>query len=151
VILIVLQPHTAAVNDPVMTAEMCALLKVLTNGIVPADERDGGAESVGAAGQIAQRVEQGVNRDVYLSGLGIAKRIAEERFKVAVDVLTPEQAHELVGAVRDDAPGFYKQLRMDVSAIYLSNPAVWARIGFPGPSIEKGGYPDFDQPQGGGR
>lgn len=130
-----------------MTAEMRALLKVLTNGIVPADERDGGAESVGAAAQIARRIEQGINRAVYLDGLTVAQRIAEERFKGAMEALTPEQAHELVGALREQAPGFYKQLRMDVSAIYLSNPAVWARIGFPGPSIEKGGYPDFDQPQ----
>ena len=135
------------VSNPVMTAEMRALLKVLTNGIVPADERDGGAESVGAAAQIARRIEQGINRAVYLDGLTVAQRIAEERFKGAMEALTPEQAHELVGALREQAPGFYKQLRMDVSAIYLSNPAVWARIGFPGPSIEKGGYPDFDQPQ----
>jgi hypothetical protein len=130
-----------------MTGELCALLKVLTNGIVPADERDGGAESVGASGQIAQRIEQGTNRTVYLDGLTVAQRIATERFKGAVEALTPEQAHELVGALHEQAPGFYKQLRMDVSAIYLSDPAVWARIGFPGPSIEKGGYPDFDQPQ----
>jgi len=34
-----------------------------------------------------------------------------------------------------------------VSAMYLSDPAVWERIGFPGPSTAAGGYPDFDQPQ----
>ena len=29
---------------------------------------------------------------------------------------------------------------MDVCALYLSDPAVWRRIGFPGPSAETGGY-----------
>jgi hypothetical protein len=130
-----------------MTPDMLSLLKVLTNGIIPADERDGGAESVGVAAQIAQRIEQGINRDVYVNGLDAAMRVAQKKFTGTVESLTPEQAHELIGAVREQAPGFYKQLRMDVSAIYLSNPAVWARIGFPGPSIDKGGYPDFDQPQ----
>jgi hypothetical protein len=36
---------------------------------------------------------------------------------------------------------------MDVCALYLSDPAVWQRIGFPGPSADSGGHPDFDQPQ----
>jgi hypothetical protein len=34
---------------------------------------------------------------------------------------------------------------MDVPALYLSDPGVSRRIGFPGPSIEVGGYPDFDR------
>jgi len=29
----------------------------------------------------------------------------------------------------------------------MSDPGVWHRIGFPGPSSDRGGYPDFDQPQ----
>ena len=42
--------------------------------------------------------------------------------------------------LRDDAsPAFFKQLRMDVCALYLSEPAVWRRIGFPGPSTRSGG------------
>src|SRR5687767_3943204 len=124
-----------------MTSEMLALLRVLTSGIIPADERDGGAESVGAAAQIAQRIEEGINRDIYVNGVAVAMRIAQEEFNDPIESLTPEQVHELIGAMREQAPGFYKQLRLDVSAIYLSNPAVWVRIGFPGPSIEKGGYP----------
>jgi hypothetical protein len=34
-----------------------------------------------------------------------------------------------------------------VSALYLGDPRVSRAIGFPGPSIEQGGYPDFDRPQ----
>ena len=57
------------------------------------------------------------------------------------------QIHELLAVVREKVAGFFKQLRMDVSAIYLSDAGVWERIGFPGPSSESGGYPDFDQRQ----
>ena len=49
--------------------------------------------------------------------------------------------------LREESPAFFRQLRADVCALYLSDPAVWQRIGFPGPSTESGGYPDFDQPQ----
>jgi len=54
---------------------------------------------------------------------------------------------ELLGVLREKMPGFFKQLRMDVSAIYLSDEGVWERIGFGGPSSETGGYPDFDREQ----
>jgi hypothetical protein len=43
--------------------------------------------------------------------------------------------------------GFFRQLRMDVSAVYLNDPGVWERIGFPGPSVMSGGYADFAGPQ----
>jgi hypothetical protein len=61
--------------------------------------------------------------------------------------LDATQTHDLLGALRDQQPGFFKQLRADICALYLSDPGVWARIGFPGPSSAQGGYPDFDQPQ----
>jgi hypothetical protein len=44
-------------------------------------------------------------------------------------------------------PAFFRQLRLDTTTLYLSDPAVWTRIGFPGPSIETGGHADFDRPQ----
>ena len=54
---------------------------------------------------------------------------------------------ELLDAIRDQSPGFFRLLRADVCALYLSDAGVWHRIGFPGPSSASGGYPDFDQPQ----
>lgn len=126
---------------------MLASLKALAKGIIPADERDGGADAVNAAAQIAERIAQGTNQQVYVEGLSIAMRLAHEKFAAPVEAASPSQIYELLGSLRRQAPAFYKQLRMDVSALYLGNPEVWARIGFPGPSIDKGGYPDFDQPQ----
>ena len=51
------------------------------------------------------------------------------------------EIHELLRLLAGVLPAFFRQLRMDVCALYLSDPAVWQRIGFPGPSTETGGYP----------
>ena len=118
------------------------ILERLANGIIPADEMDEGAAAVKAGRRIAERVDQGVNAKVYLSGLEFV-----ESLKRDVVRMNEGEIHELLGVVREKAPGFFKQLRMDVSALYLSDERVWERIGFPGASSEKGGYPDFDQEQ----
>jgi hypothetical protein len=130
-----------------LDAAQISALAALANGIIPADAIDAGAASVNAAARLAEKVAAGLNAALYLRGLETAERLAREHFATAVSDLNPRQIHELVAAVRDALPPFFKQLRMDVSALYLSDPAVWQRIGFPGPSSESGGYPDFDHPQ----
>jgi len=123
-----------------MTPEQVKILERLANGIIPADEMDEGAAAVNAGMRIADRVDRGINAKVYLAGL---------EFLEGKDVLNMDDAqiHELLGLIREKAAGFFKQLRMDVSALYLSDEGVWGRIGFPGPSSESGGYPDFDKVQ----
>jgi hypothetical protein len=130
-----------------LSAEEIAALTALANGIIPADERDAGAAAVNAGPRIAEKIEAGTNASVYVAGLKLAQELAQERFQREVAELAPGEVNELIGEIRETAPGFFKQLRMDVSALYLSDPAVWQRIGFPGPSTASGGYPDFDQPQ----
>jgi hypothetical protein len=90
--------------------------------------------------RIADRVDKGINAKVYLQGL---------EFLAGKNVLAmnDEETHELLAMIREKLPGFFKQLKMDVSALYLSDERVWERIGFPGPSSESGGYPDFDREQ----
>ncbi len=123
-----------------MTAEQVKILEKLANGIIPADEMDGGAAAVNAGMRIADRVDKGMNAKIYLQGL---------EFVAGKNVLrmNAEQIHELLGMLREKAPGFFKQLRMDVSALYLSDEGVWERIGFPGASSESGGHSDFDRQQ----
>ena len=130
-----------------LSASQMQVLAVLANGIIPADELDAGAASVNAAERLAQKIKMGVNSAVYLDGLTKAQAVAMERFGAGVEHLSPAQVHELVGELRTSLPAFFKQLRMDVCALYLSDERVWKLIGFPGPSIERGGYPDFDKPQ----
>jgi hypothetical protein len=132
---------------PSLTSAQLATLTALANGIIPADECDAGAASVQAAPRLAEKITAGVNASLYLKGLETADALALRTYGLPPAALTPAQVHDLLAATRDALPAFFKQLRMDVSALYLSDPDVWRRIGFPGPSAQQGGYPDFDQPQ----
>ena len=133
--------------EPVITLRDIAVLAALANGIIPADERDAGAASVHAGPGIAERMRRSPMAHVYLAGLTSARELAREKFGVEPDKLNAEGIHELLAALCARTPAFFRQLRADVCALYLSDPGVWQRIGFPGPSSETGGYPDFDQPQ----
>jgi hypothetical protein len=127
-----------------MSPNQLATLAALADGIIPPDARDAGASAVNAGPRLAEKIESGVNAALYLKGLEAAGELAKGR---EVSALSPAELHPLLAALRERLPSFFKQLRMDVSAMYLSDPAVWARIGFPGPSTAAGGYPDFDRSQ----
>jgi hypothetical protein len=129
------------------TPDDIAALSALANGIIPPDERDGGAAAVAAGPRIAERAGQGVNGLLYATGLRLASELAREKFGRVVVELDPTELHQLLAALDAASPAFFRQLRADVCAHYLSDAGVWQRIGFPGPSVENGGYPDFDQPQ----
>ena len=130
-----------------LTPEELATLAALADGIIPPDQIDAGASAVNAGARIADRVASGVNAKLYLAGLAATEVLARKNYRRATRELETRELHDLIGVLRDESPGFFKQLRMDVCSLYLSGPDVWKRIGFPGPSIASGGYPDFDQPQ----
>src|SRR5690349_9005051 len=98
-----------------LTPDQLATLAALANGIIPADETDAGAAAVDAAGRLAEKIAAGVNAKVYLDGLAAAESTAREAFGRPPRELGPEQVHEWVGKLRAGTPGFFKQLRMDVS------------------------------------
>ena len=125
-----------------MRPEQLKILEELANGIIPADEMDGGAACVGAGRIIVERIEKGVNAKVYLAGLEFVESLKRDVIR-----MSEGEIHELLGVIREKLPGFFKQLRMDVSSLYLSDEGVWERIGFPGASSESGGYPDFAEKQ----
>jgi hypothetical protein len=125
-----------------------AVLAALANGIIPADGRDAGAAAVGSGPRLAEKVAAGAQAALYRAGVAAAVGLARELFGRGPAELGARQMDELLAALRDRQPVFFRQLRADVCALYLSDPGVWARIGFPGPSTERGGYPDFDRPQG---
>jgi hypothetical protein len=124
-----------------------SILAALANGIIPADARDEGAAAVNAGARLAEKVETGINAAIYARGVDTAEALAMERHGRSVTELDVAEIYSLLTALRESLPAFFKQLRMDVSALYLSDPGVWQRIGFPGPSIASGGYPDFGEPQ----
>ena len=134
-------------TEPIITLADIATLTALANGIIPADARDAGAAAVHAGPGIAERMRRSPYAQVYVDGLKAAHDLAGAAFGKKAHQLEAAQLHELLAALREEAPVFFRQLRADVCALYLSDAAVWQRIGFPGPSTESGGYPDFDQPQ----
>ncbi len=124
-----------------------ATLAALANGIIPADERDAGAAAVHAGPGIAERMKRSPYAPVYVDGLKTAHELAKTMFATAVHELDAAQVRKLLAVLSSQSPLFFRQLRADVCALYLSDAGVWQRIGFPGPSTDTGGYPDFDQPQ----
>jgi len=126
--------------------EFAGALARLADGIIPPDRRDAGAGEVQAGERLAARVAAGIQRALYEQGVTAARTLARQSFACELSALDSSQLDGLLDALRGECPAFYKQLRLDVSALYLSEPAVWRRIGFPGPSNAEGGYPDFDQP-----
>jgi hypothetical protein len=132
--------------EPVVS-EDAAALAVLANGIIPPDERDAGATAVNAGPRLAEKLAAGANEMLYHRGLAETDLLARAKFGRATAALDAGQVQELLGELRERVPAFFRQLRTDVCALYLSDPGVWARIGFPGPSTAAGGYPDFDQLQ----
>jgi hypothetical protein len=129
------------------TEQVATTLAKLANGVIPADGRDAGAAEVDAGPKLASRLAAGVNLSLYRQGLSAAERLAQTRCGIPISALDAQQLHDLLAALQEHQPAFFRQLRMDVCALYLGASEVTARIGFPGPSIETGGYPDFDQPQ----
>jgi Gluconate 2-dehydrogenase subunit 3 len=134
-------------NETSVSLGDIAALAALASGIIPADLRDAGASLVHAGPSIAERMRRSPSAFVYVEGLHAARAFSRERFGHDVQDLNADQMHELLGSLRDQSPAFFRQLRSDVCALYLSDAGVWQRIGFPGPSSKSGGYPDFDQPQ----
>ena len=134
-------------NETSVTLQDVTALSALANGIIPADNRDAGAAAVHAGPGIAARMRLSPYADIYVDGLKTASELAESNFGCRISELNPGQMHELIAALSEQSPAFFRQLRADVCVFYLSDAGVWERIGFPGPSTDEGGYPDFDQPQ----
>ena len=101
-----------------VTPEQQAALAALARGIIPPDAIDAGADAVEAGPRLAAKLEAGVNARLYYEGLATALALARERFGRAPEQLSAVELYEWIEALRERAPAFFKQLRMDVSALY---------------------------------
>jgi hypothetical protein len=123
------------------------VLTALANAIIPPDARDAGAAAVDAGPRLAERMRDSPQAALYERGLRGARDLCASRCGRPITALTRSELHDLMQQLAEAEPAFFTQLRLDTTTLYLSDPAVWTRIGFPGPSIETGGHPDFDRPQ----
>jgi hypothetical protein len=124
-------------------------LAALAQGIIPRDDRDDGAAMFDPGKHLAQKMEAERNNAALIQGLEFAEATSQANFGRAARQLDAPALENLLAIVRERSPAFFKFLRAEICALYLSQPAVWKRIGFAGPSIQTGGHPDFDQPQHG--
>jgi hypothetical protein len=130
-----------------LSPEHVAALKSLASAIIPADSRGPGVAQFNPGAHLAGKLQANPFASGLLQGLDFAEKQSLQMFGLPVGELPLESLDNLVGVLRDRSPAFFKFLRMETCALYLSQAATWQRIGFPGPSIEQGGYPDFDQAQ----
>jgi hypothetical protein len=116
-------------------------LAALANGIIPADEIDDGAAAVNAGPRLAERIHAGMHAPLYQQGLEMARTVATEEYGREVGQLSPAEIARVLAIVREKAPAFFAQLRLDVSTLYLSDAGVWRRIGFRGRQPKAAGIP----------
>jgi hypothetical protein len=130
-------------NSAPLSTEQVAVLDILSRAIVPADARDQGVAGLNVGEAVARKIQVDPNRADYLEALRIAATMAQENFKMPILDLDSGSLSGLLQSLRQSSPGLFKLLRTEACAIYLSQASTWKRIGFPGPSIETGGYPEF--------
>jgi ribosome-associated toxin RatA of RatAB toxin-antitoxin module len=135
-------------------------LEMLAATIIPADEFDTGVQHSDLAGMIEMRARYEAGRaELYQAALVAVDRMAQAMFNWPrfIDLAAPERL-ALMETIRQNGANidfwgqvkpaaFFNALWEDVVFLYCTQPETWERIGFPGPSFDKGGYPDVDQPQ----
>ncbi len=104
-------------SEPSITLDDIGTLAALADGIIPADDRDAGAAMVHAGPTIAERMRRSPSAHVYIEGLHAARALAHERFGRDVRTLDADAIRELLEAIRDQSPGFFRLLRRRVRAL----------------------------------
>ncbi len=136
-----------------------ATLDSLAGTMIPHDDFDQGAQGMGFAevAEVRSRYEAG-RADLYLTGMRVVDDIAKEMYGKDFTSLDLDQRTKLMTMVHDGvfnqkswgtitSSDFFGALWEDVLFLFCTHPDTWQRLGWPGPSFEKGGYVDFDQVQ----
>ena len=127
-----------------------AVLAILANGIIPADERDAGAAAVEAGPRLAEMLASGAGAAVYARracvwpGRSHAKRSAASQARSV-----RREVHDLLGRLAERAPAFFKQLRDGRVRPLPERPRSVAPHRVSGTVHRTGGHPDFDRPREG--
>lgn len=147
-------------SEPILTDEHVATIAAAAEAIIPADDFDGGVAPLDPGPVIATRARyQAHVARLYARGLAALEQSVSIMFpgRRFVGLSLAERGRVLTAMRNDAAPGaawrdvssqeFYRTLRGDVCFVYMTDPDVCRRIGFPGPSTSAGGHPDYDRPQ----
>lgn len=154
---------------PVSTSRTAALfrddhssqtLEALAATMLPPDDFDAGVQGLGFVSVVEMRARYEAGREeLYATALNAVDSMAQDMFgKSSFLDLTFLERTTVLDAVRTDQASdnlwqtikpssFFGSLWEDVAFLYCTHPDTWARIGFPGPSFNSGGYADAVQPQ----
>lgn len=143
-----------------LSDEQREILDALAVMIIPADDFDDGLRGAGFSGIIeARNMYQPWMARLYDVGMKGIDQISNELFGMKFLDLREKERGSVLNALASENPpgdvwtesqsaiGFYTNLRQDACFVYTTDEDVWKRIGFPGSAFEKGGYPDFADPQ----
>lgn len=141
-------------------AHQIETLEALATTLLPPDDFDNGVQGLGLpdVAEVRARYQAG-RSEMYLTALRAVDHMAQIMFGKCTFVdLTLEERIQVLEAVQqgqvdksiwgDVQPKtFFTALWEDVVFLYCTHPETWRRIGWPGPSFDVGGYPDFDRVQ----
>ncbi len=143
-----------------LTDEQREMIETLGEMIIPADDFDDGLKEAGFAGIMETRnMYQPWTAKLYDIGLKGIDQICNDRFgnnflalgekerALVLDKLNSDNPGGTVWTEQESAAKFFNHLCMDACFVYCTDEDMWERIGFPGSIFEKGGYPDFADPQ----
>lgn len=147
-------------EDTALTDEQREILDVLAEMIVPPDDFDEGLEGAGFSGIMETRNQfQPWMGELYSVGLKGIQQVSNEFFGKSFLGLEDEERARVLNAIAAGNPpgdvwtpdasalGFYVNLHNDACFVYCTQEEVWEKIGFLGSSFDKGGYPDYADPQ----
>lgn len=156
------RPESHHVAKPAFLEDEHALqtLEALAATMLPPDDFDAGVQDMGFVSVVEMRSRYEAGRaELYATALAAMDKLAQSEFnQPAFVALSPPERTALLEAVRQNQVNgaawggikpsyFFSALWEDVVFLYCTHPDTWARIGFPGPSFEAGGYSDFGQQQ----
>lgn len=154
------RPGAGATPAVFRDAHQIETLEALATTLLPPDDFDNGVQGLGFPDVAEVRARYQAGRpEMYLAALRAVDHIAQTMFGKPTFVnLLPEERIQVLEAVRQGQVDraiwgnvqprtFFTALWEDVVFLYCTHPETWRRIGWPGPSFDSGGYPDFDQVQ----
>ena len=147
-------------NATTLTDEQRNILDTLAEMIIPADSVDDGLKAAGFSGIMETRNQyQPWMARIYEVGLKGIQDTSLALFMKSFLDLTSEQRGKVLNTIKsgqsygdawtsDVGPlDFWGNLHTDACFVYCTDQEVYGRIGFPGPSFDRGGYPDYADKQ----
>lgn len=154
------RPEAVAAPAVFQDAHQIETLEALAATLIPPDDFDSGVQGLGFSdvAEVRARYEAG-RAQLYRTALRAVDQMAQTMFgKDGFVDLSPAERTQVLDAVRQGKVNgamwgniqpkkFFGALWEDVVFLYCTHPETWKRIGWPGPSFDAGGYPDFDRTQ----